>query len=58
MLKVHNWFLLIILSASSLINSECHYEKTASSLEIKNGQMEVGDNGIVKFESAVTTEEK
>ena len=58
MLKVHNWFLLIILSASSLINSECHDEKTASSLEIKNGQMEVGDNGIVKFESAVTTEEK
>ena len=49
MLKVHNWFLLIILSASSLINSECHDEKTGSSLEIKNGQMEVGDNGIIKF---------
>ena len=58
MLKVHNWFLLVILSTSSLINSECHDEETASSLEIKNGQMEVGDNGIVKFESAVTTEEK
>jgi len=58
MLKVHNWFLLIILSTSSLINSECHDDQTESSLQIKNGQMEVGDNGIVKFESAITTEEK
>jgi len=58
MLKVHNWFLLALLSASSLINSECHEEETVNSLEIRNGQMEVGDNTIVKFESAITTEEK
>ncbi|MBT09881.1 MAG: hypothetical protein CMD63_01235 [Gammaproteobacteria bacterium] len=58
MLKVHNWFLLILLSTSSLINSECHEEEKANSLEIKNGQMEVGENSVVKFESAITTEEK
>ncbi len=58
MLKVHNWFLLALLSTSSLINSECHEEETVNSLEIRNGQMEVGENSIVKFESAITTEEK
>ena len=58
MLKVHNWFLLVLLSTSSLINSECHEEETVNSLEIRNGQMEVGENSIVKFESAITTEEK
>ena len=58
MLKVHNWFLLVLLSTSSLINSECHEGETVNSLEIRNGQMEVGENSIVKFESAITTEEK
>ena len=58
MLKVHNWFLLALLSTSSLINSECHEEETVNSLEIRNGKMEVGENSIVKFESAITTEEK
>ena len=58
MLKVHNWFLLVLLLTSSLINSECHEEEAVNSLEIRNGQMEVGENSIVKFESAITTEEK
>ena len=58
MSKVHNWFFLILLLISDVIFSECHEKENANSLEIKNGQMEIGENSTVKFESAITTEEK
>ena len=58
MSKVHNWFFLILLLISNVIYSECHEKENVNSLEIRNGQMEVGENSTVKFKSAITTENK
>ena len=58
MSKVHNWFFLILFLFSDVVYSECDEKENVNSLKIKNGQMEIGENSTVKFESAITTENK
>ena len=58
MSKVHNWFFLILFLFSDVAYSECDEKENVNSLKIKNGQMEIGENSTVKFESAITTENK
>ena len=58
MLKVHNWFTLILILISSLINAECHDNESENKIEIINGKMGVGDNGVITFDKAITTDEK
>ena len=58
MLKVHSWFLFILLLISSFAISECDEDEGLSSIEIINGKIDIGDNSVISFEEAKTTEEK
>ena len=56
MLKVHSWFLFILLLISSFAISECDEDEGLSSIEIINGKIDIGDNSVISFEEAKTTE--
>ena len=58
MLKVNSWFLFIFLLISSFAISECEEDEGLSSIEIINGKIDIGDNSVISFEEAKTTEEK